>query len=142
MPKYTASVCRECDREFHFTPRQRAPFYCKPCFPEVARRKATRIYIEGERFIGANGYADIVVSGKRYPEHRKIMEDFLERKLTKGESVHHKNGLRSDNRLENLELWNSSHPSGARVADQVAWALAILAKYMKRPQIEEWAKTL
>lgn len=38
-------------------------------------------------------------------EHKAVMEAKLGRKLVKGESVHHKNAIRHDNRPENLELW-------------------------------------
>ena len=62
-------------------------------------------------------------------EHRYEMTKLLGRELYPGENVHHINGVRTDNRLENLELWVTSQPSGQRPADLVDWAHDILDRY-------------
>jgi len=68
-------------------------------------------------------------SHERQYQHRVVMAEHIGRPLTREETVHHVNGDRSDNRLENLELWSSSQPAGQRVADKVAWAREILSRY-------------
>ena len=58
-----------------------------------------------------NKYKAMKVNGKRIDEHRYIMEQHLKRKLNRNEIVHHINGNKGDNRLENLKLMSLSEHS-------------------------------
>jgi hypothetical protein len=61
---------------------------------------------------------------RTFLQHREVMEEVLGRPLQPEENVHHLNGIRHDNRPENLEVWVKSQPSGQRPADLAAWLAA------------------
>lgn len=77
----------------------------------------------GGGYINTNGYRVVSRNGRKILEHRWVMEQQLGRKLEPHENIHHINGIKDDNRLDNLELWVKAQPSGQRPADLAAWVV-------------------
>jgi hypothetical protein len=67
--------------------------------------------------------------GREVLEHRYVMEQALGRELRPEETVHHKNGQRQHNTLDNLELRSGNHGPGGDVPAMIRWAHAFIALY-------------
>lgn len=128
--------CTQCQTDFPMTngskPSRR--FCSKSCAAKAQPTGPSHPNWKNGRNITTSGYVQIRTLNPdgtySYElEHRAVMERLIGRSLVGDENVHHKNGDRTDNRPENLELWATSQPSGQRVADKVAWAKEILALY-------------
>lgn len=115
--------CADCQE-----PVYHASTRCRKC--NSVRELLPKSFEDRSRRMSKRGYVYLSLPGRsNYAEHRYIMELHLGRDLLPGESVHHINGVRNDNRIENLELWVSYQPSGQRAEDLVAWAKHIIELY-------------
>ncbi len=133
--------CKRCGNEFIACPvkrkggQVRSEFCTRSCGqlwayaqqnPDDRRGKNSRRW-NGGKTTANGGYVMVLAQGhpslqgttRRYVRRcRLVMEETLGRLLSPGEQVHHKNGIRDDDRPENLELWVIQQPAGARVHEQ------------------------
>ena len=153
------AICVECDRRF--TPSSRHPACpacrskdtcacgrtkqkkserCAACWAQHGQVGSTNFNWRGGRTRHHQGYMMVHLPGHPRArtmgyvfEHILVVEQELGRHLEDFENVHHRNGVRDDNRLENLELWTRPQPSGIRARDALEWAREILQRYGDLP---------
>lgn len=109
---------------------------CKKCFSEIDQTLNNNPNWKNGKTRHSKGY--VLIHCPDHPrnknpyvfEHILVMEKYLGRLLTENEEIHHKNGVRDDNRISNLELWTVHHPRGQRVEDLIEWAQEIFDKYL------------
>lgn len=104
--------CLFCKDDFSviYSRKDKAKYCSIKCFYESNKGKNNSSW-NGGRFINKNGY--VMIYSPNHPdsikngyilEHRLIVSKGLDRRLESWEVIHHKNGIKSDNRINNLEL--------------------------------------
>lgn len=107
--KWHVKICYQCKENFLINSPKRKLRCSRDCIP-----KKTGIYVH------KSGYIYIKYPNKEArAEHRIVMEKYLGRPLHRSEYVHHKNHIKSDNRIENLQVVSLSEHNRIHKPEEV-----------------------
>lgn len=117
-------TCEGCGTDFLVPSDVSTRRFCSvKCSHKIGRRwKGGRRVVRGYVMVWRPEHPSLAGTQRKYvAEHRLVMEEHLGRPLHSFERVHHRNGVRDDNRIGNLELWITNHPYGQRPEDLAAF---------------------
>lgn len=134
--EYPCAFCGRAKRVSRSVFEHNASLYCSRDCAYKARSAAaygnTRTNADGYVVVRLPDHPNVSATGEVL-QHRLVMEQHLGRLLFPREEVHHRNGIKNDNRIENLELWSKAHPKGKRVEDLLEYAHKVLDLYGHLP---------